>query len=120
MNFAETKILLSLETCTDAELDELDFGVVAIASDGRVLAYNRREGEKAHLEPSTVLGKHFFQAVAPCTNNVMVARRFETEPELDATIDYTFSFRLRPTPVKLRLLRSASASRMYLLVDWIR
>jgi photoactive yellow protein len=116
--FAAPDALEVLERCTALELDELDFGVVAMAADGTVLAYNRREGEMAHRTPSAVIGKHFFEAVAPCTNNALIAKRFASETMLDATIDYTFAFRLRPIRVKLRLLRSLAATRMYLLVDW--
>jgi photoactive yellow protein len=118
MDFHAPDALAALEESTDALLDGLAFGVVAMEPSGRVLAYNLVESQKAGLTPAKVIGQHFFQAVAPCTNNFMVAQRFESEPELDAVIDYTFTFRLRPTPVKLRLLRSARARRMYLLVDW--
>ena len=120
MKFDDENVMASLEAATDGELDALEFGVVAMAPSGNVLAYNRAEAEKAGLTASGVIGKNFFQAVAPCTNNFMVAQRFESEPELDAIIDYTFTFRLRPTKVKLRLLRSEAAKRIYLLVDWRR
>jgi len=50
------------------------------------------------------------------TITTMVAERFISERELDATLDYVFTLRMKPTPVKLRLLKSASADHMYLLV----
>jgi hypothetical protein len=45
-----------------------------------------------------------------------VAFRFENEPVLDAIIDYVFTFRMKPTAVKLRLLRQ-NGRRMYLAVE---
>jgi hypothetical protein len=46
-----------------------------------------------------------------------VAYRFETEPELDAIIDYVFTFRIKPVAVKLRLLKKSGVRRMYLAVE---
>jgi len=70
----------------------------------------------AGLSRERVVGRNFFTSVAPCTNNFMVAERFMSEPELDVKMDYVFTLRMKPTPVKLRLLRSATAEHMYLLV----
>jgi hypothetical protein len=46
----------------------------------------------------------------------MVAQRFETEPALDAIVDYVFTLRMQPTKVRLRLLRQPGR-RMYLVVE---
>lgn len=117
MNFDDENLIRELETCSDEALDAADFGVVAMSPDGNVVAYNEWESKMGGLTPSAVIGRHFFQSVAPCTNNFMVAHRFETEAELDAILDYTFTYRVLPTKVRLRLLRTASAKRMYLLVE---
>ena len=45
-----------------------------------------------------------------------MAQRFESETPLDATIDYVFTLKMRPTKVKLRLLKSPATRRHYLLV----
>ena len=50
-------------------------------------------------------------------NNFMVAQRLEDEPELDAIVPYVLTLRMRPTPVRLRLLASPAASRRYLLIE---
>jgi hypothetical protein len=54
--------------------------------------------------------------VAPCTNNFMVALRYDEE-DLDATVNYVFSYRLRPTPVRLRLLKSTKMGRQFMIVE---
>jgi hypothetical protein len=71
----------------------------------------------AGLAPDTVLGVSFFNAVAQCMNNYMVAERFESEPELDATIPYVLTLRMRPTPVRMRLLASLSSPLRYILIE---
>lgn len=117
ISFAEPNAIRLLGGLTDAELDELPTGVIGMSQDGIVVVYNRAEAELSRLTPARVLGRHFFGNVAPCTNNHLIAQRFETEPELDATLDYVFTLRMAPTPVRLRLLRSAAEPLMYLLVE---
>lgn len=116
LGFNDPDLFAALERASDAALDDLGFGVIGMAPDGRVERYNRWEAQLSGLSASLVLGQNFFSAVAPCTNNRIIARRFASEHHLDETIDYTFAFRLRPTKVKLRLLRSSEGGRMYLLV----
>ncbi len=118
MDFTDPGLLDSLEACTDDALDALPFGVVGMALDATVERYNAFESKLAGLSPSRVLGRNFFTEVAPCTNNFMVAHRFETESEFDATIDYVFTLRMKPTPVRLRLLTRPDAAQRFLLVQW--
>jgi photoactive yellow protein len=99
------------------ELDALSFGVIGFDDSGEVRAYSATESRLAGLSPDRVVGRHFFAAVAPCMNNFMVAQRFEDENNLDETIDYVLTLRMRPTPVKLRLLKEPGATLSYVLVQ---
>jgi photoactive yellow protein len=117
ISFADPQAIGPLGALSEAEQDALSFGLIVMSRDGVVVAYNRAESELSRLSPARVIGRHFFQDVAPCTNNSMIAQRFDTEPELDATLDYIFTLRMAPTPVRLRMLRSAAAPFMYLLVE---
>jgi photoactive yellow protein len=116
-NFTDTDLLDRLEAMDDAALDALSFGVVAMSEDGTVTSYNLAESQLSGLTPSNVIGRNFFSSVAPCTNNFLVAYRFETEPVLDAIIDYVFTLRIKPVGVKLRLLKQPARRRMYLAVE---
>ena len=115
--FDQDDLLQVLEAASHEALEAAPFGVIGMERDGTVSQYNAAESRLAGLSPGRVLGRHFFSAVAPCTNNFMVAQRFETEPALDAIIDYVFTLRMRPTAVRLRLLKGPGARRMYLLVQ---
>ena len=106
-----------LYTATAAELDTLPFGVVAMALDGTVEHYNIAEGKLAGLTPSRVVGRNFFSAVAPCTNNFMVAHRFADETEMDDVINYVFTLRMAPKKVHLRLMKRSDSKQMYLVVE---
>ena len=106
-----------LDVTPDETLDRADFGIVAMARDGEVLAYNTFEAALSRLDAKRVVGRRFFTSVAPCTNNVLVAHRFDNETALDHVVDYLFTYKLAPTPVRLRLLKHSDAARMYLFVE---
>ena len=118
MEFDDIDLYDQLMSSSDADLQDASFGVVAMDVDHRVVLYNRTESMLSGLSPERVIGRHFFSEVAPCTNNFMVAHRFETERELDATIDYVFTLRMKPTPVRLRMLTRPDEARRFLLVQW--
>ena len=118
MEFDDVDMYDQLLSSSDDDLQDTTFGVVAMDVDHRVVMYNRTESKLAGLSAERVVGRHFFSEVAPCTNNYMVAHRFEAENELDATIDYVFTLRMKPTPVRLRLLSRPDAARRFVLVKW--
>ena len=116
VNF-ETVALHDLETMSTADRDALSFGVVGFAADTIVQVYNATEARNSGLDPATVMGVPFFDAVAQCMNNFMVAQRFEDEPELNDIFPYVLTLRMRPTKVRLRLLASGETPRRYVLIE---
>lgn len=106
-----------LERSDPAHLDELPFGVIGMNPDTTVQIYNATEARLAGLKPATVLGAPFFDAIAQCMNNFLVAQRFEEEEELDEIIPYVLTLRMRPTKVRLRLLAAAGARHRYILIE---
>ena len=109
-----------LAALSEAELDQLDFGVIGFGDDTVVCRYNALESQAAGLSPQRVLGQPLFTNVAPCMNNFMVAQRFDDAQEhgelLDATIDYVLTLRMRPVKVALRLIAVPGAAVRYVLV----
>ena len=106
----------TLAGLSEATLDDLPYGVIGLSRDGLVKIYNATESRLAGLAPGRVLGGDFFNNIAQCMNNYMVAQRFLDEPELDDTIDFVLTLRMRPTPVKLRLLQSEAANLHFVLI----
>ncbi|WP_254784468.1 PAS domain-containing protein [Sphingomonas sp. OK281] len=100
-----------------ADRDALPFGVVGLAPDTVVEVYNAAEARMAGLDQASVIGVPFFDAVAQCMNNFMVAQRFEDEAEIDDIIPYVLTLRMRPTKVRLRLLKTAGTARRYVLIE---
>lgn len=106
-----------LETMSGAERDALPFGVVGFGADTIVQTYNATEARLSGLDPSTVMGVPFFDAIGQCMNNFMVAQRFEDEPVIDDIIPYVLTLRMRPTRVRLRLLARTGIPRRYILIE---
>lgn len=110
-----------IERMDDAQLDALEFGVIGFDAQCTVRRYNQYESKLAGISPQRVLGNHLFTAVAPCMNNYLVAQRFEDAlaggEALDATMDYVFTLRMKPTKVRLRLLAKPGSALRYVLVQ---
>ena len=113
----EAVALSDLDTMSVDERDALPFGVVGFEADTIVQSYNATEARMSGLDPATVIGVPFFDAVAQCMNNFMVAQRFEDEPEIDDIVPYVLTLRMRPTRVRLRLLATPGIARRYILIE---
>lgn len=103
-----------LDSLTPERFDELAFGLIVMDRHDVVVHYNAFESARAGLSPERVLGRNFFADVGPCTNNPLVAGRYHGAVDLDEEFDYVFTFRMRVTPVRLRLLAGAASPRRYL------
>jgi len=103
------------------DVDQYDFGLIGFDPDGAVQVYNQTESVAAGLSRERVIGRHVFESLAPCMNNFMVAQRFadalESGTPLDDTIDYVLTLRMRPTPVRLRLMAQPGERLRYVLVE---
>lgn len=109
--------LAELDAADASLLDTLPFGVVGLDRTGCTTRYNLWEGRMAGLPCESVLGQDFFLAIGVCMNNFLVAQRFEDDPVLDVTLDYVLTFRMRPTPVTLRLLQQPGGRFHYILIQ---
>lgn len=110
-----------LDQASDEELDQLPFGVVGMDREGRACRYNQYEVRQARLQPSDVIGRKFFEEIARCMDNGMVAGRLAQallrKEALDTTIDYVIAFRSAKTKAKLRLLHAPASPTSYLLLE---
>lgn len=121
IEFDQPGMAAQLATMDEAALNALDFGVIGFDQAGLVRRYNTFESQAAGLRAERVLEQDLFLVVAPCMNNFMVAQRFadasEAGAELDETINYVLTLRMRPTKVRLRLVSAPAAQLSYVLVQ---
>lgn len=116
MRFDDPLVATILEAMGDADIDDLNYGVVGLDEEGLVECYNAHEERNSGLSRTRVVGRPFFFDVAPCMNNYLVAERLE-EASLDVTLPYVLTFRMRPTPVTLRLIRTPAFRRRWVLIS---
>lgn len=119
MSFVDDETLKELPNMDSSDLDELDFGAVKVDDQGVVEEYNRYESEMAGVEKEDAKGNNFFTEVAPCTNNQLFYGAFEDgveAGELDQEMDYTFTFKMDPTNVKIRLYHEPDSETNWVLV----
>jgi photoactive yellow protein len=101
----------------EVQLDSVPFGIVGLSAENVVEQYNTHESQYGGLSRESVLNRPFFTDIAPCMNNYLVAERFNEPAPLDITMPYVLTYRMRPTPVRLRLLRCLGPSRRWILID---
>lgn len=117
MSFASAAELPSL---SHREADEKPYGIVKVDDNGVVQMYNRWESQMAGVAPEKAIGRNFFTQVAPCTNNRLVFGRFKSgvaKGELDVEFNYTFTYKMRPTNVRLRLFHHPGTETNWVLVS---
>jgi photoactive yellow protein len=119
--FDQVDLIRNLEALGDSQFDDLEFGVIGFDAQAVVRRYSATESRQSGLERQDVLGLHLFGVVAQCFNNFLVAQRFEDAAAagraLDATIDFVLTLRMRPTPVRLRLLADPAARMNYVCIQ---
>lgn len=95
-----------LSNLTAEEIDALPFGYIALAPDGTIRKYNRYEADLSRRDPREVLGRNFFQEVAPCTQVREFEGRFAdfvADPDGEPTLSFDFAFRFRHGTRKVRI-----------------
>ncbi|HEY2238561.1 MAG TPA: PAS domain-containing protein [Streptosporangiaceae bacterium] len=123
--FGDPGLLDALESGPVDRIDDLGFGLIVMARDGAVTGYNQAESKLSGLPVDEVVGRNFFIEVGPCTNNYLIAQRYQDcaapdganqDQDLDEQLDYVFTYRMAPTPVRLRLMARRGSARQYLAV----
>ncbi len=115
------RLVETLPALTREEIDELPVGVIRLDDEGTVELYSAREAAFSGLAVDEVEGRNFFLEIAPCTNNGIFLGRFRrgiATDHLDLTIDYTFTYRMRPTPVRVHLYRDRASATNWVVVDF--
>jgi photoactive yellow protein len=120
ITFEQSDLLTRLARMDEATLDAIDFGVIGFDRDCVVRHYNLFESRAAGLHKERVIGRHLFTEIAQCMNNYLVAQKYvdaqAASGGLDETLDFVLTWRMRPTPVKLRLLASPEMAMQFLVL----
>lgn len=110
LDFDNDDIGEKLHQASHEQLNKADFGIVRVDDEGHVEFYNRYESELAGVAPEDAKGRNFFTQLAPCSNNRIFQGRFKKgirSGQMDEQFTYTFTYKMRPTLVDIRLVRDS-------------
>ena len=100
--------------------DRLDFGFIRMDDEGTVEVYNKWEMDLADMHRSEVINRNFFTQVAPCTHNRLffhsLKEATDNKEGIDTRLSYTFTYRMKPTPVDIRMVRDSERLKFYMLI----
>jgi photoactive yellow protein len=88
------------------ELNALPFGAIQLDAQGTILRFNDYEAKLTGRKPEKVIGRNFFQEVAPCTNVREFAGKFHEgikKKDLHEVFPYMFDFKMAPRNVTVTL-----------------
>jgi len=106
---------------SEAEIDTLPFGLIAVDPDGNIEQYNAYESRLARLSKERVIGRNFFLDVAPCTAVQEFMGRFQRFVKEDGdgaeSFDYVFPFSFGRQHVNITFMRSSRTRQINILVN---
>ncbi|MEZ4441563.1 MAG: V4R domain-containing protein [Polyangiaceae bacterium] len=112
---------MELHDRSDQELDTLPFGVIGLTRSGRILRYNLAEARFARLDRAQVLGRAFYEEVAPCCATPEFKGRidalFGSEEQWQLKFDYVFDFRFGAQLVDVEVIKSPDPNLVYVCIN---
>ncbi|MEM6959477.1 MAG: PAS domain-containing protein [Myxococcota bacterium] len=105
------------------ELHALPYGVVVVDARGTILEYSDTEARMVGLERSRVLGKNFFEDVAPCTRIRTFLGRFQqfvAEDRGFGVEQFDFVFRFRHSVQSVTVFITAGSRRGSYAISMLR
>jgi len=119
VKFGADDIENTLSKLSEGDIDSLAFGAVEIDADGKIIQYNAAEGDITGRDPKAVIGKNFFNEVAPCTKSPEFYGRFKegvSSGQLNVMFEYTFDYNMQPTKVKVHMKKAVSGDTFWLFI----
>lgn len=99
--------------------ERLPFGAVLLDRSGKIMKYNAAEGIIAGRSPSEVIGKKFFDEIAPCAKG----KRFHGEflkfyktGQINTLFDYEFEYKAAPVRVRIHLKAAPDGQTCWMFV----
>lgn len=116
LSFGQSDIDQQLQNLTLEEIDSLPFGVIEVDSLGTILKFNQTEAELAKKNKEEVIGKNFFNDIAPCAKTPEFYGKFlegVKNKNLNVMFEYVFDSKNSATKVKVHMKRSTFNENIY-------
>lgn len=122
IKFGEDDVENKLSSMSGNQIDSLSFGAIQLDCNGKILQYNNAEGEITGRDPKAMLGKNFFEDVAPCTKSPEFHGRFKAgvaKKDLNVLFEYRFDYNMSPTKVKVHMKKALVGDSYWVFVKRI-
>jgi photoactive yellow protein len=109
-----------LARLSPAEIDTLPFGAIQLDAAGTVIGFSQREAQITSRDPKQVIGRNFFDEVAPCTRRPEFQGRFQEgvrNGNLGVVFDYVFDYKMNPTRVRVHMKKAILGETYWILVS---
>lgn len=96
-----------------SRVELLPFGAILLNQQGDVMRYNHVESGFAGRSVSEVVGRNFFNDVAPCAKGQIFYNHFfraVADGQINSMFDYQFGYKMQATNVRIHM-KSADAAR---------
>ncbi len=99
--------------------ESLAFGAVLLDRSGKIVKYNKAEGMIAGRDPSQVVGKDFFNEIAPCAKGKRFHGeflKFHQTGSVNVMFDYKFAYKGANVGVKIHLKSQPDGQHCWMFV----
>lgn len=97
----------------------LPFGAILLDRAGGIVKYNKAESMIANRNPDDVIGKNFFNEIAPCAKGKRFHGeflKFHRTGQVNVMFDYKFSYKGADVAVKIHLKSQPDGQNCWLFV----
>jgi photoactive yellow protein len=97
----------------------LPFGAVLLDRQGTIVKYNKAESVIANRNPAEVIGKNFFNEIAPCAKGKRFHGeflKFHQTGQINVMFDYRFSYKGADVGVRIHLKSQPDGQYCWLFV----
>lgn len=97
----------------------LPFGAVLLDRNGTIMKYNKAESAIANRNPDDVIGKNFFNEIAPCAKGKRFHGeflKFHRTGQVNVIFDYKFAYKGANVGVKIHLKSQPDGQNCWLFV----
>lgn len=100
-------------------VERLPFGAVLLDRKGKIAKYNKAEGLIAGKDPEAVMGKDFFNEIAPCAKGKRFHgefMKFAKTGKINTMFDYQFDYKGTQVRVRIHLKANADGNSCWMFV----
>jgi photoactive yellow protein len=97
----------------------LPFGAVLLDRGGKIMKYSQAEGLIVGRDPNEVMGKNFFNDIAPCAKGKRFHGeflKFNQSGQANVMFDYEFDYKMRPVKVRIHLKSTPDGQNCWMFV----